>query len=265
MSEEMICETLFLKSNQVSHFYENSSGNCTQALQDVSIEMQSGEILAIVGASGCGKSTLLRILAGLVQPTEGNVTIEGISPLKYQRSQKISFAFQKPLLFPWRTTIQNIMLPMEIVSRSITLSEASKDYDRALYLIKTLGLSGFENCYPHQLSGGMLQRAAIARALMTEPKLLLLDEPFSALDEITRENLWIDFSRIWRTQNLSVVLVTHSTQEAVFLSDRVCVMSHRPGTIQAVLPIDLPSFRDRETMMKSKFLELCEKVKNYLS
>jgi NitT/TauT family transport system ATP-binding protein len=249
-----------LQANQISHFY-GRPGNYTQALENVSLGMQPGEILAIVGASGCGKSTLLRILAGLVKPTAGNIAIEGMSPIEYRRSQGIGFAFQKPLLFPWRTAIQNIVLPAEINSKFV----GYEHYDRAGQLTEMLGIAGFENCYPHQLSGGMLQRVAIARALMNQPKLLLLDEPFSALDEITRENLWLDFSQIWRTQGLSVLLVTHSTQEAVFLSDRILVMSRRPGSIQAAFSVDLPGNRERSLMIYPKFLELCEKVKSNLS
>lgn len=251
---------LFLQANQISHFY-GRPGNYTPALENVSLTIQSGEILAIVGVSGCGKSTLLRILAGLVKPTAGTVAIEGMSPLEYRRSKGIGFAFQKPLLFPWRTVIQNVVLPSEINSKSVS----SEHYDRAFKLTEMLGIAGFENCYPYQLSGGMLQRAAIARALMTQPKLLLLDEPFSALDEITRENLWLDFSRIWRTQGLSVLLVTHSTQEAVFLSDRILVMSRRPGAIQATFSVDLPAERDRSLMISPRFLELCQKVKKQLT
>lgn len=256
---QAVAANLFLQANQISHFY-GRPGNYTQALENVSLAMQSGEILAIVGASGCGKSTLLRILAGLVKPTAGNVAIENMSPVEYRRSKGIGFAFQKPLLFPWRTVIQNVVLPTEIKATSVI----PEQYDRAFKLTEILGIAGFENCYPHQLSGGMLQRAAIARALMNQPKLLLLDEPFSALDEITRENLWLDFSRIWRTQRLSVLLVTHSTQEAVFLSDRILVMSRRPGSIQAAFSVDLPPNRERSLITSPKFLEFCEQVKKQL-
>jgi NitT/TauT family transport system ATP-binding protein len=201
----------FLAVDNVSHYYTRGFG-FTQSLSDISFNLQVGEILSIVGSSGCGKSTLLRIVAGLIAPSQGKVAITNKSPIQYRFESGIGFAFQKPVLFPWKTVLENILLPLEIRSGKME----QKERVRALSLLQILGISGFEDSYPSQLSGGMLQRAAIARALMSQPKLLLLDEPFSALDEITRENLWVDFSQIWRQQKLSVLLVTHSRGGVLF-------------------------------------------------
>jgi NitT/TauT family transport system ATP-binding protein len=245
----------------VSHTYTDSKNRQVGALQDISLTLQQGHVMSLVGMSGCGKSTLLRIIAGLIRPTQGEVLIQGISPMKYQQEQGISFVFQKSLLFPWRTVIQNVLLPLEVQSGRIQFSYR----DHAYELIKMLGLTGFENSYPHQLSGGMLQRAAIARALVTKPRLLLLDEPFSALDEITRENLWIDFAQIWHSQGLSVVLVTHSIREAVFLADNICVLSSRPGQVKAEFEMDKFLPRDRTLLIQPWFTELCENIRSHLS
>lgn len=249
----------FLAIDHVSHYYTRGFG-FTQSLSDISFNLHAGEILSIVGSSGCGKSTLLRIVAGLISPSEGKVLIEEKNPVRYRSESGIGFAFQKPVLFPWKTVLENILLPVEIRLGKIENHERI----RALSLLEMLGISGFEDSYPSQLSGGMLQRAAIARALITEPKLLLLDEPFSALDEITRENLWVDFSEIWRSQKLSVLLVTHSIREAVFLSDRVLVMSPRPGQVKAEFDIPLPQERSRSVTISKEFIELCEQVRGKL-
>jgi NitT/TauT family transport system ATP-binding protein len=245
---------------EVSHTYADGKNRQVEVLRDISLTLQQGHVMSLVGMSGCGKSTLLRIIAGLIRPTLGKVSIEGISPMKYQQQQGISFVFQKSLLFPWRTVMQNVLLPLEIHSGKAQLSYRDRAYD----LIKMLGLAGFENSYPQQLSGGMLQRAAIARALVTKPRLLLLDEPFSALDEITRENLWIDFAQIWRSQDLSVVLVTHSIREAVFLADNIYVLSSRPGQVKAKFQMDKLLPRDRKLLVQPWFTELCENVRSLL-
>jgi NitT/TauT family transport system ATP-binding protein len=251
----------FLEARQISHVYTRRMGRQMEALQNVSLSLEPGKVLSLVGMSGCGKSTLLRIVAGLIQPTAGEIWIDGLSPLAYQQTKGMGFVFQKSLLFPWRTILENILLPVEVRSGAIR----SEHRDRAHSLMKMLGLTGFEESYPRQLSGGMLQRAAIARALITQPKLLLLDEPFSALDEITRENLWLDFGEIWRSQGLNVILVTHSTREAVFLADHVCVMSPRPGRVKTEFRVDEFPDRNRSLMMQPRFLELCESVRSHLS
>ena len=249
----------FLAIDRISHYYTRGFG-FTQSLSDISFNLHAGEILSIVGSSGCGKSTLLRIVAGLISPSEGKVLIEEKNPVRYRSESGIGFAFQKPVLFPWKTVLENILLPVEIRLGRVENHERV----RALSLLEMLGISGFEDSYPSQLSGGMLQRAAIARALMNQPRLLLLDEPFSALDEITRENLWIDFSEVWRSQKLTVLLVTHSIREAVFLSDRVLVMSPRPGQVKAEFLIPLPQERTRAVTISKEFVELCEEVRGKL-
>ena len=230
------------------------------ALDQVSIDINAGEIVSIVGPSGCGKTTVLRMLAGLERPSTGSILVEKSDPIEYSRNNGIGFVFQKPLLFEWRTVISNILLPTEIRS-----SESDEVHRKsAQELFASLGLSGFEDVYPKQLSGGMLQRASLARALLLKPNLLLLDEPFSALDEITREQLWADFHELWRQQNLTVLLVTHSIREAVFLSDRVLTMSKRPGRILNQFDINVPDKRDHKFTTKPEFTQQCETIRKKL-
>lgn len=249
----------FLSVSHISkRYFRNSS--LTEALRDVCLSLNKGEIVSIVGFSGCGKSTLLRILAGLISPSQGKIWIEEKTPIEYRKAGNIGFVFQKPVLFDWRTVQENMLLPAEIARFSKGLAE-----ERALKLLSMVGLGGVEKSYPSQLSGGMRQRVAFARSLMIQPKLLLLDEPFSALDEITRENLWVDFHQIWRQQELSVVLVTHSIREAVFFADRVLVMSPRPGQVQGEIKVSLPFLRNQSVTVCSEFIELCEQVRNRLS
>lgn len=249
----------YLLVQGVTKRYHNASGT-TEALKDISFNLKKGEIIAIVGSSGCGKSTLLRILAGLLFPSEGKIWIDEQKPIEYRQAGNIGFVFQKPVLFDWRTVQENMKLPAEIFNFTKALAQ-----ERAFNLLSMVGLEGFENVYPSQLSGGMRQRVAFARALMIQPKLLLLDEPFSALDEITRENLWVDFHKIWRQQELSVVLVTHSIREAVFFADRVLIMSPRPGNIEKEIKISLPSIRDHSVTICEDFIKLCEIVRSNLS
>lgn len=229
------------------------------ALYDFSMSMEKEEFVSIVGPTGCGKTTLLRLLCGLLQPSDGTIHIEDVSPSEYCRKKNISFVFQKPFLFPWRTIMANILLPIEIsLDCSIgTIREHAKS------LLEMLGLSGFENAYPWQISGGMLQRAAFARAMITQPQLLLLDEPFNALDEITRERLWIDFSNIYREKGISILMVTHSIREAVFLSNRVLVMSHRPGHVKNEYHISLPNNRNDSVFKMQEYSNICEKIKKH--
>jgi len=230
-----------------------------EAVKDVHMTVSKGDVVSVVGPSGCGKTTLLRMYAGLVQPSAGEVVINGIRPEENARKNGIGFVFQKPLLFPWRTVLQNVLLPSETRCRldSDPALEASR-------LLEALGLEGFEDVHPAELSGGMLQRAALARALMTQPSILLLDEPFSALDEITREQIWTDFNGFWRDQGLTVVLVTHSIREAVFLSDRVLTMSKRPGTILGETQIPFAPEREHEITATAEFIRLCESIRKKL-
>ncbi len=230
------------------------------ALDGLDLHMAKGEVVSVVGRSGCGKTTLLRIIAGLIKPSYGKVVVGRASPEDFRRNEGISFVFQKPVLFPWRTVNQNLLLVPEIHKGKPT------EYDLALAdeLLNITGLQGFQNAYPRQLSGGMLQRAAFARALMIHPQLLLLDEPLCALDEMTREQLWFDFSRIWTKQDLSILVVTHSIREAVFFGDRILVMSRRPGRIRSTFDIPFRQPRDRDILTSVEFTEFCEKVRGEL-
>jgi NitT/TauT family transport system ATP-binding protein len=252
-------DNAFLTIDRVSKSYPQHQSEVL-VLQDISVSILPGQVVAFVGASGCGKSTLLRVIAGLVSPTTGAVQIDGRSPVAYQQSGQTGFVFQNSTLFPWWTLLQNVLLPTKIKSE---LSIADQN-SRAASLLQMLGLSGFENAYPRQLSGGMLQRAAIARALMLQPQLLLLDEPFSALDELTREALWVDFNQIWRKQNLTVLLVTHSITEAVFFADQVVVLSPRPGKIQMCLEISLPAERQISMIDSPEFVGHCQRIREQI-
>jgi NitT/TauT family transport system ATP-binding protein len=203
------------------------------ALQDINLSIELGSLVTIVGPSGCGKSTLLRILAGTLDRTLGEISI-GERRVSGP-SRELGFVFQSPVLLPWRTILDNVVVPAEIQGLDRKTSEL-----RARALLAMAGLSGFEERYPSELSGGMAQRAGICRALVHEPGLLLMDEPFGALDAMTRETMNLELMRIWREQKITILLVTHSIPEAVFLADKVVVMTPRPGRIAEVLDIDLP-------------------------
>jgi NitT/TauT family transport system ATP-binding protein len=234
------------------------------AVEDINLSTNDGEFIAIVGPSGCGKSTFMKLATGLRMPSKGTVHIDGqqvTGPLKI-----VGMAFQAPTLLPWRTTLDNILLPLEIVEpyRS-NFKQKRKEYEeRGRKLLATVGLQGYEDKFPWQLSGGMQQRASICRALIHQPKMLLLDEPFGALDAFTREELWNVLRDLWNEQRFNVILVTHDLREAVYLADTVYVMSKRPGRILAKREIDLPRPRDLPITYTEKFqsivLELREKI-----
>lgn len=238
--------TRFVEIEQVSLRYgEDDSG--TLALKDLSMTVDAGEFVVVVGPSGCGKSTLMKLVTGLWPPTTGNLAVDG-KPV--ERPLSITgMAFQNPTLLPWRTTLANVMLPLEIVKPHCSRfqRERAAYQDKALDLLTLVGLSGFENQLPWQLSGGMQQRASLCRALIHDPSLLMLDEPFAALDMFTREELWIALQDLWLSRKPTVILVTHDLREAVFLADRVLVMSGRPGHIISEYNIELP--RPRELPM----------------
>lgn len=220
----------------------------TLAISNLSLQVKRNEFVALVGPSGCGKSTFLLMVAGLEQPTEGTLNIEGL-PIDGPGKQR-SIVFQEYLLFPWRTVEGNIEFGprMRKVSRD-DCKASSRD------LIELMGLKGFEHCYPHELSGGMRQRVAIARALANKPEILLMDEPFGALDALTRESLQLELQKIWLKTECTVLFVTHSISEAIFLADRVAVMSRRPGIIKEEIAIDLERPRTREVHTTKKFRE----------
>ena len=221
-------------------------GGAVDALRDIDFTVGNGEFMAIVGPSGCGKSTLLKILAGLMSASEGEALLNGV-PINGPRKD-IGVVFQSPVLFPWRSVLGNVLLPVDVQGLG-----RERMHQRALDLINLVGLSGFENRYPWELSGGMQQRVALVRALIHDPALLLMDEPFGALDALTREQMNVELQRIWLERRKTVLFVTHSTSEAVFLADRVLVMTPRPGRIGDVLEIDIPRPRSLDVMTTEAF------------
>ena len=233
--------------------YPNGNGGLP-VLAHLSFDVAPGEFLCIVGPSGCGKSSLLKVMAGLRQPTSGEIIFEG-EPLTGPR-RRIGFVFQKANLMPWRTVLQNITLPLEL--QGMPSDEARA---RAEDLVELVGLSGFEQTRPHHLSGGMEQRVAIARALVHRPDVLLLDEPFGALDALTRERMGLELLRIWDRYRKTIVMVTHSISEAIFLADRVLVFTSRPGSIRADLPIPLTRPRTLAQTYSSDFGELATQIR----
>jgi NitT/TauT family transport system ATP-binding protein len=231
----------------------------TTALQGIDLEIEPGEFVSLIGPSGCGKSTLLRIIGDLIQPTSGTATVNG-KPAKQARVDRdYGIVFQDAVLYDWRTVAKNISLPLEL-ARWDRRRRAAKVKE----MLELVELGGFESHYPWQLSGGMQQRVSIARALSFDPSLLLMDEPFGALDEMTRERLNMELLRIWEGSGSTIVFVTHSISEAVFLSTRVVVMSPRPGRISDVIPIDLPQPRAAATREDPHFFELVTSVREAL-
>jgi NitT/TauT family transport system ATP-binding protein len=213
--------------------YKTRDGNKIHALKDIDLEIRTAEFISIVGPSGCGKTTLLKILAGILQRTAGEVVMGGRS--LRGPSRELGVVFQAPVLLPWRTVLANVMVPVQVQRRNRTEFEA-----RAHALINMVGLAGFEHKYPSELSGGMQQRVGICRALVHDPSFLLMDEPFGALDAMTRETMNEELQRLWRESHKTILLVTHSIPEAVYLADRVVVMTPRPGRIVDVIDVDLP-------------------------
>lgn len=223
-------------------------------LEPLELKLEAGSVTALVGPSGCGKSTLLRIIAGLEQPDPGgSVSIGNDEPEAVRERGELAIAFQDASLLPWRTTASNVALAQKLARQPV-------DHERITALLKTVGLAGFEKARPSQLSGGMLQRAAIARCLITEPRLLLLDEPFGAVDELTRRRLNIELPPLWSGTGTTTLLVTHSISEAVLLADRVLVMSARPGRVIADLSVDLDRPRRMEHLQSSVFEELVSRI-----
>jgi NitT/TauT family transport system ATP-binding protein len=232
-----------LQANHISKHYPTQQG-AIAALEDISFEVAAGEFLCIVGPSGCGKSTILRLLAGLVQPDSGQVCLHG-QPLTAP-SADIGLVFQKANLMPWRTVFDNVLLPLQVQHVPAELAQA-----RAAEALDLVGLADFAPNYPHELSGGMAQRVAIARALAHEPEVLLLDEPFGALDALSRERLNQELTQLWEISRKTVVMVTHDIREAVFLADRVLVLTPRPGRLAGLIPIDLPRPRPKSLFYDS--------------
>jgi NitT/TauT family transport system ATP-binding protein len=230
-----------------------------QALTGIDLDVRAGEFISLIGPSGCGKSTLLRIVGDLIQPSGGEVVVNGKSAHQARVDRDYGIVFQDAVLFDWRTVEKNISLPLEMMGR-----DRRARAERVRELVELVELKGFESHHPWQLSGGMQQRVSIARALSFDPALLLMDEPFGALDEMTRERLNLELLRIWERSGSTVIFVTHSIAEAVFLSTRVVVMSARPGRIVGIVDVDLPQPRNIETREEPRFAELIRDVRHLL-
>jgi NitT/TauT family transport system ATP-binding protein len=229
------------------------------ALSDIDLTVEDGEFISLIGPSGCGKTTLLRLIADLEQPTGGSIRINGLTPEEARLKRQYGYVFQAPALYPWRTVEANVMLPLEIMG-----FPAPERRERAQRNLRLVNLEGFERKFPWQLSGGMQQRASIARALSFDPRLLLMDEPFGALDEIVRDNLNLQLRKLWQETRKTVVFVTHSIPEAVFLSNRIIVMSPRPGRIIDVIASALPQERGLEIRESRPFLAVAQRVRDGL-
>jgi NitT/TauT family transport system ATP-binding protein len=228
----------------------------TDALREITLAVGAGEFVSIIGPSGCGKSTLLRIVGDLVAPSTGEVRVNGKPPRQARLDRDYGIVFQAPVLYDWRTAVENVRLPLELTGRPRADRQA-----RPSTLLRLVGLEAFGDHYPWQLSGGMQQRVAIARALALEPAILLMDEPFGALDEMTRDRLNTELLHVWRETSATVLFVTHSIAEAVFLSTRVVVMTPRPGRIATIVDVDLPRPRGEATRALPRFFELVTRVR----
>jgi NitT/TauT family transport system ATP-binding protein len=246
-----------IQIQDVSMSFKDNKGNDVLALQHVNLDVQKGEFISLVGPSGCGKTTLLRLIADLLEPSEGTVKVAGMTPREVRLQQKFGIVFQKGVLFDWRTVKKNVEMPLEIMKWRPDERSA-----RADKMLEMVGLTEFAQHYPQQLSGGMQQRVGIARAFAIRPEILLMDEPFSALDEFTKEKLQQDLLRIWSKDKKTVIFVTHNIAEAVYLSDRICVLSPHPGRLSAVIDVDLPRPRSLEMRDTQHFTELVAKVRN---
>jgi len=237
------------------HMTYRTGGKVLEALSDVSLTVAPGEFVALIGPSGCGKSTILRLVADILKPSRGVIKVGGLDPQAARLDRRYSFVFQEPVLLPWRNLRDNIGLPLELAG---VAPQARAPKVQAL--LEMVQLSGFDDRMPNELSGGMRMRASLARALTQNPPLLLMDEPFGALDEITRAQMNRELLRVWDETSAAVLFVTHSIEEAVFLADRVAVMSARPGRISHIVPVDLPRPRSYDDLVESSAFEQCCRI-----
>ncbi len=256
MTQTVLKSDTEIMLNDIGMVYKSEEKEVT-ALTSVSMDIQKGEFISLLGPSGCGKTTLLRVMADLLSPTSGEITVGGVSPKEARLKQRYGIVFQSAVLYDWRTVLKNVMLPLEVMH--IPKAERKQ---RAMQMLELVGLAKFANSYPPELSGGMQQRVGIARALAIKPEILLMDEPFSALDEFTREKLHDDLLRIWGKTNKTVVFVTHNIAESVFLSDRICVLSPHPGRLSAIIDVDLPRPRTQDIKNTKEFTDLVARVRN---
>lgn len=245
-----------LAIEDVSHTYRQR-GTSTHALSNINLQVEQGEFVSIVGPSGCGKTTLLSLVAGTVPVDHGRITLDELSMSDAPRENKLALVFQDTVLLPWRTVFENMTLPFELANTPVNTDLI----ERTLHLVQ---LEQFQKSYPHELSGGMRSRVAIARALLLRPEILLMDEPFGALDEVTALHLNKELLSIWRQNKMSVLFVTHSVSQAVFLSSRIVILSSRPGTITREINVDLPYPRNDETLRSQRYVELMYDVRLYL-
>ena len=247
----------FIEIAGLTKIFSSLRGERVLALDHMSVDIHEGELITVVGPSGCGKSTLLKMLAGLLPPTSGSITLAGSQVLGTRKD--VGMVFQNAILLPWRTIIENVMLPAEVLKM-----DRRAALQRAQELLETVGLAGFGDKYPSELSGGMQQRAAICRALLHDPAILLMDEPFGALDAMTREQMNLELQAIWQRSGKTVVLITHSIPEAVFLGDRVFVMTARPGRLERVVPVGIARSRDLDVMSTPAFGAAAREIRELL-
>ena len=247
-----------IEVRRVTKLFASRNGSAgVEALRDVDVGIRPGQFDAFVGPSGCGKSTLLKLIGGLLDPTAGRITVGGTGVAGPRRD--IGVMFQAPVLFPWRTVLENVLLPIEVFGL-----ERRAATEKARQILNLVGLAGRERAYPRELSGGMQQRAALSRVLVIDPPIILMDEPFGALDEFTRERMNLEILRIWQEGRQTIVFVTHSIAEAVFLADRVVVMGTAPGRVLAVIDVPLPRPRSIDLMKSPEFAATVFEVREYL-
>lgn len=250
--------TIDIAIDHVSKTYSGAHGKVV-ALDDVALGVARGGFVAIIGPSGCGKSTLLRLVAGLEQPDAGAAIVRGEYPNQFRRRGELGIVFQDPALLPWRTVARNIALPLQVLGRPVR-----QHRNDIAALIELVGLTGYAEALPGQLSGGMRQRVAIARALVTQPSVLLLDEPFGALDQILRRNMNVELQRIWMQRRATTLLVTHAIDEAAFLADQVVVMNARPGRIAEIMPMPFARPRNPALFAAPEFHAICDRLASSL-